>query len=69
LRPSRLLNLGIYDSGGSAFGQELLQPDLLVAVASLDLSDSACFKRNLDTRGLNGRVLTFWQTNQADIYR
>jgi cephalosporin hydroxylase len=66
LRASRVLELGIYDGGSTAFWNELLQPDRLIAVDILGRSDSPYFEQYLDSRGLNERVRTFWQTNQAD---
>lgn len=69
LRASRVLELGIYDGGSTAFWNELLQPDKMVAVDIMDRSDSPYFKEYLDSSGLNERVRTFWQTNQADKQR
>lgn len=68
-RPSRLLELGIYDGGSIAFWHEVLGPDKLVAVDIMDQSDSPYFRGYLESRGLTGQVRTYWRTDQADKKR
>jgi cephalosporin hydroxylase len=65
-RPSRVLELGIYDGGSTAFWHEIFRPDKHVAVDILDRTDSLYFKQYLESRGLSERVRTYWRTNQAD---
>ena len=66
LRPRRVLEIGIWDGGSTAFWQEHLQPERLVAIDLADREDSPYFRRWLTSRGLDGRVLTRWRTDQAD---
>lgn len=64
--PSRLLELGIYDGGSTAFWYELLQPHKHVAVDIMEQTDSPYFRRYLESRGLGERIKTFWGVDQAD---
>jgi hypothetical protein len=65
-RPRRVLEIGIWDGASTAFWQEHLQPERLVAIDLADREDSPYFRRWLTARGLEGRVLTRWRTDQAD---
>jgi hypothetical protein len=65
-RPRRMLEIGIWDGGSTAFWYEHLQPERLVAIDLADREDSPYFRRYLTARGLGGRVLTRWRTDQTD---
>jgi hypothetical protein len=65
-RPRRMLEIGIWDGGSTAFWFEHLKPERLVAVDLKDREDSPYFRRWIAGRGLAGRVLTHWRTDQAN---
>ncbi len=65
-RPRRMLEIGIWDGGSTAFWFEHLRPERLVAVDLLDREDSPYFRRWVTANGLEGRVLTRWRTDQTD---
>lgn len=65
-RPRRMLEIGIWDGGSTAFWYEHLRPERLVAIDLQDKEDSAYFRRYLKRSGLESRVLTRWRTDQAD---
>ena len=61
-----VFELGIYDGGSTAFWFEALKPRKHVAIDFQARKDSPYFKQWIASRGLTGRVNTYWQTNQAD---
>jgi len=65
-RPRRMLEIGIWDGGSTAFWFEHLRPERLVAIDLRDREDSPYFRRWVTANGLEGRVLTRWRTDQAD---
>jgi hypothetical protein len=65
-RPRRMLEIGIWDGGSTAFWYEHLRPERLVAIDLRDREDSPYFRRYVTANGLGGRVLTRWRTDQAD---
>jgi cephalosporin hydroxylase len=65
-RPRRMLEIGIWDGGSTAFWYEHLRPERLVAIDLSDREDSPYFRRWVTANGLEGRVLTRWRTDQAD---
>jgi hypothetical protein len=65
-RPRRMLEIGIWDGGSTAFWYEHLQPERLVAIDLQDLEDSPYFRRYVTANGLEARLLTRWRTDQAD---
>jgi Glycosyltransferase WbsX/Methyltransferase domain len=65
-RPRRMLEIGIWDGGSTAFWFEHLRPERLVAIDLQDREDSPYFRRWVTANGLEGRVLTRWRTDQAD---
>jgi hypothetical protein len=65
-RPRRMLEIGIWDGGSTAFWYEHLRPERLVAIDLRDREDSPYFRRYLAASGLQERVLTRWRTDQAD---
>ncbi len=65
-RPRRMLEIGIWDGGSTAFWYQHLRPERLVAIDLQDREDSAYFRRYVTAHGLEGRVLTRWRTDQAD---
>lgn len=65
-RPRRMLEIGIWDGGSTAFWHEHLRPERLVAIDLQDREDSPYFRRYLAANGLEDRVLTRWRTDQAD---
>src|ERR1700730_15050562 len=65
-RPRRMLEIGIWDGGSTAFWYEHLRPERLVAIDLKDREDSLYFRRYVTANGLLDRVLTRWKTDQAD---
>lgn len=65
-RPRRMLEIGIWDGGSTAFWYEHLRPERLVAIDLQDREDSPYFRRYLTASGLEGRVVTRWRSDQAD---
>jgi hypothetical protein len=65
-RPRRMLEIGIWDGGSTAFWHAHLLPERLVAIDLQDREDSPYFHRWVTASGLEGRVLTRWRTDQAD---
>jgi hypothetical protein len=65
-RPRRLLEIGIWDGGSTAFWYEHLKPERLVAIDLQDRQDSPYFRRWVNANDLAGRVLTRWRTDQSD---
>ncbi|MDP9120941.1 MAG: glycoside hydrolase family 99-like domain-containing protein [Acidobacteriota bacterium] len=65
-RPRRMLEIGIWDGGSTAFWFEHLRPERLVAIDLRDREDSPYFRRYVTAQGLEDRVLTRWRTDQAD---
>jgi hypothetical protein len=68
-RPRRLLEIGIWDGGSSAFWYEHLQPERLVAIDLQDREDSPYFRRYLTAKNLHGLLITHWRTDQSDRAR
>lgn len=68
--PERVMELGIYDGGSTAFWYELFQPQKQVALDIQDQTDSPYFRRYVESRGLGGgRISTYWKTSQSDKAR
>ncbi|HXO28436.1 MAG TPA: class I SAM-dependent methyltransferase, partial [Thermoanaerobaculia bacterium] len=65
-RPRRMLEIGIWDGGSTAFWFEHLRPERLLAIDLRDREDSPYFRRWVAANGLAGRVLTRWRTDQGD---
>jgi hypothetical protein len=65
-RPRRMLEIGIWDGGSTAFWFEHLRPERLVAVDLQDREDSPYFRRWAIANRLTSRVLTRWRIDQAD---
>ncbi|MGH9441369.1 MAG: glycoside hydrolase family 99-like domain-containing protein [Thermoanaerobaculia bacterium] len=65
-RPRRILEIGIWGGGSTAFWYEHLRPELLVAIDLLDREDSSYFRGYRTRNGLEDRVRTRWRTDQAD---
>ena len=68
-RAERVIELGIYDGGSTAFWYELFQPQKHVALDIQDRRDIPYFRRYVESRGLGGRIKTYWNTDQADKAR
>lgn len=68
-RPRNVLELGLWDGGSLAFWFELFQPNKHVGVDFARRGDSAYFQRYVRSRGLAGRIATYWATDQADAPR
>jgi len=67
--PKRVIELGIYDGGSTAFWFELFQPQKHIAIDLMDRKDSDYFRRYLEMRGLKEQIKTFWKTDQEDKTR
>jgi cephalosporin hydroxylase len=68
-QPSSILELGLWDGGSLVFWNELLHPLKIVGVDLADRTDKPSFRSYVQSRGLENRVVTFWQTDQADKKR
>ena len=68
-RAKRVIELGIYDGGSTAFWFELFRPQKHVALDIQDQTDIPYFRRYVESRGLGGRIKTYWNTDQADKAR
>jgi cephalosporin hydroxylase len=68
-RPERVMELGIYDGGSTAFWFELFGPQKHVALDIEDRTDPSYFRRYVESRGLDGRLKTYWKTDQTDKAR
>jgi hypothetical protein len=68
-QPECVLEIGIYDGGGTAFWFEILNPRKLLAIDMVNRDDSDTFKRWISDRSLDKRVGTYWRTDQADKAR
>ena|SRR2546422_5124108 len=64
--PRRVMELGIFDGGSTAFWFELFNPEKHVALDIQDQMDTRYFHRYIDSRGIGERVQTYWRTDQAD---
>ena len=65
-RPEQVMELGIYDGGSTAFWYELFGPQKHVALDIQDQMDTPYFRRYVESRGLAGRIKTYWKTDQTD---
>jgi hypothetical protein len=65
-RPKHVFELGIWDGGSVAFWFETFKPEKHVAIDILRRGDSPNFRRYKDSKRLDGRIKTYWGTDQAD---
>lgn len=63
--PDRVLELGIWDGGSSAFWFEVLEPRKYVGL-DLGARGRESFGRYLDAKGLHDRISVHWEVDQAD---
>jgi Methyltransferase domain len=68
-RAEGVIELGIYDGGSTAFWYELFRPRKHVALDIQGQTDPPYFRRYVESRGLGGRIKTYWNTDQADKAR
>jgi hypothetical protein len=68
-RPERVMELGTYDGGSTAFWYELFGPQKHVALDIEYRTDPSYFRRYVESRGLDGRIKTYWNTDQTDKAR
>jgi hypothetical protein len=61
-----VFELGLWDGGSVAFWFECFQPYKHVGIDFSERGDSAYFRRYVETRGLDGRIATYWSVDQAD---
>jgi len=68
VKPNRIVELGIFDGGSTAFLAQLACPDKLIAI---DLMPDPCagLEDFLDERQYRGRVATFYGVDQSDTGR
>jgi cephalosporin hydroxylase len=66
-RPHRVIELGIFDGGSTAFWYEMFRPQKHVALDIQDQTDPPYFRRYIESRGLTDRIKTYWKTDQTDI--
>ncbi len=67
--PQRVIELGIFDGGSTAFWYELFRPQKHVALDVQDQTHTAYFSRYIESRKLDGQIKTYWKTDQADKAR
>jgi cephalosporin hydroxylase len=68
-QPQNVFELGMWEGGSVAFWFEVLKPKKHIAIDLRAIKDSAHFQKYVNSRGLNDRLKTYWQTNQADSAR
>jgi cephalosporin hydroxylase len=68
-RPGRVMELGTYDGGSTAFWYELFGPEKHVALDIEARTDTSYFRRYVESRGLDRQIKTYWQTDQNDKAR
>lgn len=64
-----IFELGLWDGGSVAFWFEHFQPKKHVSIDLKQREDSRYFSKYINSRGLNNRIKTYWNTNQADSLR
>lgn len=64
-----IFELGLWDGGSVAFWFEHFQPKKHVGIDLQQREDSRYFSKYINSRGLNNRIKTYWNTNQADSLR
>ena len=64
--PGHILELGMWDRGGLAFWNEILQPEILIGLDITERENSEYFKQYVTSRHLSDRIKTYWNTNQTD---
>jgi hypothetical protein len=65
-RPSRILELGMYDGGSLAFWFEQFEPERIVGLDISERGDSRYFRRYLEQGDRMERIRTYWGTDQSD---
>lgn len=68
-RPQNILELGMWDGGSIVFWFECFHPKKHVGIDLSQRGDSKYFQRYITSRGLEGRIKTYWGTDQADSER
>lgn len=61
-----IFELGIWDGGSVAFWFECFQPKKHVGVDVSQKGNSNYFQHYVSTRGIEERIKTYWEVNQAD---
>ena len=64
-----IMELRIHAGGSIVFWFEIVQPDRLVAIDIAPTGDSSLFLRYIASRGLHGRIETYWETSLAGSHR
>jgi SAM-dependent methyltransferase len=65
-QPQNVLELGIWEGGSMIFWFECLQPQKHVAIDLSRRGDPQYFQQYVKSRGLEGRIKSYWGINQAD---
>jgi hypothetical protein len=68
-RAEHILELGVWDGGSIVFWFEHFRPSKHVGVDIQTRKDSEYFRRYVSSQGLEGRIKTYWGTDQADSGR
>jgi len=68
-QPQNVFELGMWEGGSVAFWFEILKPKKHIAIDLRASTDSKHFQKYVNSRGLNNRLKTYWDTNQADSAR
>ncbi len=64
--PKNIFELGIWEGGSIPFWFECFQPEKLVSINLREEQLSEYFRRYVRSRGLENRIKTYWDVNQAD---
>jgi hypothetical protein len=67
--PKAIFELGIWDGGSVAFWNEYFHSEKHVAIDIKKRGDSEYFQHYIRSRGLEGRIKTYWGTSQTDETR
>jgi len=65
-RAKNILELGMFDGGSLPFWFHILGADKAAGVDIQDRADSAYLTRYLESRGLQTKIKTYWNTDQTD---
>src|SRR5687768_2203156 len=66
-RPSRMMEIGIFNCGSIAFWNEHFRPDKLVAIDLASSNEGGYYHKYVSSRGLKDVLKTYWKTSQADV--
>lgn len=68
-QPQNVCELGLFDGGSLAFWFEHFQLKKHVGVDLKQKTDTEYFRRYVKSKGLEGRLKTYWGVNQSDVQK